>query len=923
LSTVVHVLSGYVAGEARALFAAPIHPGQKTISSMSVFNATFEWKSHPIAVLSKVPMSRTRTLLLFWMLAVPAFSSPEPIHQEEIKLRAYGVPSNAGNSMASLIGLEVMDAFRTKFPHIDPISSEGLMIPGRTMDVLPLMQIAGDIAPDTIYVNFRQSDTYIRSKFLYPLDKYIERLAGTDIPGGHLLSLEEYLGRLREGALYDEELKDRVPEQCWKVIRRRCPYKSECHHLDKWGETAAETHYHTWSYPIGALVMGLFYRWDYFAEADMPQRAPETMDELLEWSRKLHNPAANRYGLMLNGSELSWTTLSFLYSMGGLLVDQNENGEWHNVFDSDEAVEAYFYVARLFHEPFENEYGKFTTSIYLKSAGSKNDNDYFSMFFSYLDLRFFGQNDPNKWAFGPVPLGPTGKRGSEFNSRMLGIYAGLEDDEPRREAAWEYIRFNDGKEARNITTRFMVENGFGHYVRPPLLEAAGFPEYIRRVPEGWEESFQIALKNGVPEPYGKNCQQVYTYASKAIDQIRTDNEVRDAITEGNEQRAKERVREILIGGVERSDRKMLNILSPEETRFRSRVSAVVAGSIVIIFVLVFRRVFKTFAAAQQHVTLFQDEKRKGEWQFVRFWKAYLIMLPAIGLVAIWAYYPLGRGSIMAFQEYNVRGFTEWVGMSNFANILFDMEFWYSMWISFKYSLLFMLFGFVTPIVLAFLLTEVPRGKVIFRTIYYLPAVLSGVVVIFLWKGFYGSHGLISTIVNFVIGVMNYLPGVAMDPVSHAWLDQPQWALIFCRLPSIWAGMGPGCLIYLAALKTVPDDLYEAADVDGAGFLGKVFHVAIPSIKALIFINFIGVMIATMKSGGEFMLAMTGGGPYTPYGETEVVGLHIFWEAFTFLRFGTAVSMAWILGSFLIGFTVLQLQRLSRMEFRTADSAKND
>ena len=313
-------------------------------------------------------MSRTRTLLLFWMLAVPAFSSPEPIHQEEIKLRAYGVPSSAGNSMASLIGLEVMDAFRTKFPHIDPISSEGLMIPGRTMDVLPLMQIAGDIAPDTIYVNFRQSDTYIRSKFLYPLDKYIERLAGTDIPGGHLLSLEEYLGRLREGALYDEELKDRVPEQCWKVIRRRCPYKSECHHLDKWGETAAETHYHTWSYPIGALVMGLFYRWDYFAEADMPQRAPETMDELLEWSRKLHNPAANRYGLMLNGAELSWTTLSFLYSMGGLLVDQNENGEWHNVFDSDEAVEAYFYVARLFHEPFENEYGKFTTSIYLKSV---------------------------------------------------------------------------------------------------------------------------------------------------------------------------------------------------------------------------------------------------------------------------------------------------------------------------------------------------------------------------------------------------------------------------------------------------------------------------------------------------------------------------------------------------------------------------
>jgi ABC-type sugar transport system permease subunit len=132
-------------------------------------------------------------------------------------------------------------------------------------------------------------------------------------------------------------------------------------------------------------------------------------------------------------------------------------------------------------------------------------------------------------------------------------------------------------------------------------------------------------------------------------------------------------------------------------------------------------------------------------------------------------------------------------------------------------------------------------------------------------------------------------------------------------------MGPGCLIYLAALKTVPDDLYEAADIDGAGVLSKIFRIALPSIKSLVMINFIGVIIATIKGGGEFILAMTGGGPYTPYGETEVVGLHIFWQAFGFLRFGAAVAMGWVLGSFLIGFTVLQLQRLSRMEFRTASA----
>ena len=225
----------------------------------------------------------------------------------------------------------------------------------------------------------------------------------------------------------------------------------------------------------------------------------------------------------------------------------------------------------------------------------------------------------------------------------------------------------------------------------------------------------------------------------------------------------------------------------------------------------------------------------------------------------------------------------------------------------------------TALVLAFLLTEVPKGKILFRLVYYLPAVLSGVVVIFLWKGFYGPDGVMNDMLNGGIAVLNLVPGVELERVQIAWLESPRWALLAGLLPVAWAGMGPGCLIYLAALKTVPEELYEAAEVDGAGFRSKVMHVALPGIKSLIFITFIGSVIGAMKGGGEFMLAMTGGGPYTPYGATEVVGLHIFWEAFAFLRFGTAVAMAWVVGSFLIGFTVMQLQRLSRMEFRTAET----
>ena len=122
-------------------------------------------------------------------------------------------------------------------------------------------------------------------------------------------------------------------------------------------------------------------------------------------------------------------------------------------------------------------------------------------------------------------------------------------------------------------------------------------------------------------------------------------------------------------------------------------------------------------------------------------------------------------------------------------------------------------------------------------------------------------------------------------------------------------MGPGCLIYLAALKTVPEELYEAADIDGAGILQKIFAISIPTIKILVMINFIGAMIGAIRGSGGYILAMTGGGPYTEMGgATEVIGLKLFYITFGHLQFGEGAAMAWIVGAMLIGFTVMQLKR---------------
>ncbi|MBN1864674.1 MAG: sugar ABC transporter permease, partial [Victivallales bacterium] len=147
---------------------------------------------------------------------------------------------------------------------------------------------------------------------------------------------------------------------------------------------------------------------------------------------------------------------------------------------------------------------------------------------------------------------------------------------------------------------------------------------------------------------------------------------------------------------------------------------------------------------------------------------------------------------------------------------------------------------------------------------------------------------------------------------YRWLGDTRTAMLSCVIPMVWAGMGPGCLIYLAALKGIPDEYYEAADVDGATFIDKIMFVIFPNLKMLIIINFVGVFITSWYGATGTILAMTGGGA-----NTEVAGLHIWYEAFTYLRFGPATAMAWMLGFMMIGFTVNQLRMLSKVEFRAA------
>ena len=196
-----------------------------------------------------------RSALLFLTVTVlPAAAMADEAlqtaSQRPVTLRAAGVETGEAYNVTGWAVREIHQRFQQIHPHITLAPSVGLRIPGRTDDIAPLMQIAGDIPPEVMAVDFRKSDTYIRNKFLYPLDRFVEAYAGLNIPDGHLLDLSAYLELMKEAPNYERLLSWRVPRASWQAMRRRCPYRSDCPHLRRWSEPPADVHFHIWCFPL-------------------------------------------------------------------------------------------------------------------------------------------------------------------------------------------------------------------------------------------------------------------------------------------------------------------------------------------------------------------------------------------------------------------------------------------------------------------------------------------------------------------------------------------------------------------------------------------------------------------------------------------------------------------------------------------------
>lgn len=828
--------------------------------------------------------------------------------EKKIKLTIWNLPSRDAATPEAKSLWAIVQAFQELHPEVDLRPFEGLQITGlSSMDIGPLMAMAGGTAPEVMYVNFRISETYISQNFLYPLDEYVEAWR-------------------KEMEAQGSDLSEIIPEPVWQAIRRKGPDGKE----------------HVWAIPYNVLVMALQWRKDLFKAAGVdPDHAPENWDELYDIAMRVTRPEEKIYGIGLyTKTDAAWNFMNFLWSAGSDAVVQNEKGEWYAAYDDEGAVEAVDFYWKLRRGkwtkcPVDKEPVPFPRGHtearckkcgrLLKMSDVEKENRLYTgvvdespdpylnwnrgqvgMIFQYLTDQNIAQVQPNLIGLAPVPKGPTGKRGSELNCTMYGINSTIRD-KATRDMTWEYIKFNASEEARRIRTKTFVESGFARYVAPRWLKKFGYEAYLREVQPGWQEVLDEAMREAKPEPYGKNCQHIYREMTIPLDKV---------IALPNP--SKDDIRNILKREVALTNEKLLGRIPPEKQRQRNRWTLVFVIAMGLAFGFLMRISMGHYARQVEGTVNPLGHKAK------RYIYAWIILLPALLSVALWQYYPLLRGSLMAFQDYRLLGGSRWVGLENFSNAFFNPEFWATLWRSTKFASLMLALGFLTPILLALMLHEVPRGKILYRTLYYLPAVTTGLVIAILWQQFYDKspQGLLNrviTSVNPVIDWVNlYLGAFGREiPRVYAqnWLGDPKTAMLAIILSLVWAGAGPGCIIYLAALRAIPEELYEAADLDGDTFWGKFRHITVPYLRPLIIINFVGAFIAAFRTF-DSIIVMTGGGPANA---TQVLGLEIWFNAFVYLKYGYAVAMAWILGSLLIGFTVFQLRILSRLQFKTASA----
>ena len=275
---------------------------------------------------------------------------------------------------------------------------------------------------------------------------------------------------------------------------------------------------------------------------------------------------------------------------------------------------------------------------------------------------------------------------------------------------------------------------------------------------------------------------------------------------------------------------------------------------------------------------------------------YLFILPWIIGFLVFTLGPLVLSFVMSFFDWSITGTPKFRGLGNYIEMFTtDDQVLKSLSISLKCAAIFVPLNMIIALVLAMLISQPVKGAKFFRTIFYIPAVISGVAVsiIFGW------------LLNGNYGVINYLLSL-LGIDGPQWLVDPKWAIIAVIFASAF-GVGSMMLIFYTDIKNIPIDLYEAAAIDGAGPARQFFSITLPMITPTILFNLITSIISSFQQVTLVMLLTNGG----PMKSTYFYGLMTYNNAFKFHKLGYASANAWVM------FIIILL--LSALVFKSSDT----
>ncbi len=274
---------------------------------------------------------------------------------------------------------------------------------------------------------------------------------------------------------------------------------------------------------------------------------------------------------------------------------------------------------------------------------------------------------------------------------------------------------------------------------------------------------------------------------------------------------------------------------------------------------------------------------------------YLFVAPAVLGFLIFITYPILLSLYYSLTEFRLITAPRWLGLGNYGTLLKDPLYWQSLNVTVRYALAALPLGLVLSLSLAILMNQKVPAIAFWRTVYYLPAVISGVAVAVLW----------SWILNPEFGLLNGLLKV-VGIKGPNWLGDTRTALPALVMISLW-GVGGSMVIYLSGLQGIPTELYEAAEIDGANASRRLFTITLPLLSPVIFFNLVMGLIGVFQFFTE-PFVMTRGGPEN---STLSYMLYLYRNAFGHFKMGYASALAWVL-FVLVLFLTLAVFRSSPM-----------